>query len=73
LENKLEPAWGHALERVCREKIRTLEEEVSDGRAEDYAAYRYLCGQIRGIHFAIDALIGLQERPNPEEEQWRNV
>jgi hypothetical protein len=70
----LENSWEYALEKACRAKVSLLEAELADGRAEDYAAYRYLCGQIRGIHFAVDQLIGLRERAgNQEDQEWKDV
>jgi hypothetical protein len=69
LENKLARPWDYVLERHCTEKLRNLEEAVVDGSAADFAAYQFLCGQIRGIRFAIDCLVDIRQRSGQDEDQ----
>lgn len=68
MENKLARPWDYVLEKRFTEKLRTLEEAVTDGGADDFAAYKYLCGQIRGIHFAIDCLFELRQTTGADED-----
>jgi hypothetical protein len=69
LENKLARPWDYVLERKFNEKLRTLEEAVTDGGVDDFAAYKYLCGQIRGIHFAIDCIFELRQSSGADEDR----
>jgi hypothetical protein len=40
------------LLKQCREKRISLADSVSSGSAKDYAEYRALCGEIRGLLIA---------------------
>lgn len=40
------------LLKECREKRAQLAEAISSGSAKDYAEYRALCGEIRGLLIA---------------------
>jgi hypothetical protein len=40
------------LLKECREKRSSLADSVSSGSAKDYAEYRALCGEIRGLLIA---------------------
>ena len=51
------------------DKIQQLQEHVADGNAEDYAEYKKLCGEIKGLLTARLFTIDLQERlKDPEDE-----
>jgi hypothetical protein len=69
LENKRAQPWDYVLERAIREHLRDLNETIIDGAARDFAEYRHLCGQIRGIQFAIDQIIELRKRSGQDEDQ----
>jgi hypothetical protein len=69
LENRLARPWDYAIEKKLKEKLRSLEEAVTDGGVDDFAGYKYLCGQIRGIHFAIDCIFELRESSGADEDR----
>jgi hypothetical protein len=49
---------GHLVKQL-KERERTLLDSLGDGGAKDYAAYREMCGHIRGLaeaHFLISDL-----------------
>jgi len=60
----------YAFERACNEQLQSLTETLVGGQtgggAEDYARYQFLCGQIYGIRFAMDALNRMRENYNPD-------
>jgi hypothetical protein len=43
-------------------KIDQLQEAISDGKAEDYAEYKRVCGEVRGLLTARSYIIGLNKR-----------
>ena len=47
------------LLRECRNKRAQLVEAISSGAAKDYAEYRALCGEIRGLLTAESYLLDL--------------
>jgi hypothetical protein len=55
-----ETSWDYLMERELKQQLQRLEPTVLKGDAEDFAAYKYLCGQIRGIQFALTVLIDLR-------------
>jgi hypothetical protein len=59
--------FDYRLERAFAAQIASLSEFVLRGDAEDWAAYKYLIGQIRGIQFAMDTLVGLRGKADTEE------
>jgi len=64
----LEP-WEYPFERQLKQQLQDLTDTLVNDGAKDFQDYRFLCGQIRGIHFALDALIRMRERFNPDEDQ----
>ena len=67
--NKSPRSLDYVLETRFLEKIGTLEEAVTDGSATDFATYQNLCGQIRGIRFAVDCLKEMRNRLGLDEDQ----
>jgi len=53
-------SWDYRIERELKQQSKGLEETLLKGQAEDFAAYKYLCGQIRGIQSAMQVLIDLR-------------
>ena len=67
-------AWDYALERKLNEQIAAMTEALASGTATDYAGYQHLCGTIRGIQFAMDALIQVREKFHLEDNtDWQTV
>jgi hypothetical protein len=48
-----------ALLRQCRDKRSQIADAVSSGAAKDYAEYRALCGEVRGLLTAESYLLDL--------------
>jgi hypothetical protein len=48
-----------ALLRQCRDKRNQIADAVSSGAAKDYAEYRALCGEVRGLLTAESYLLDL--------------
>lgn len=59
--------WEYAWEREMGEQLSNLREVVCAGQANDYAEYKQLCGQIRGIQNSMDELKRIRQRlGNPD-------
>lgn len=54
--DKVAQPFDYIVEHALREQAEMLRASVIEGKAADWAEYKYLCGQIRGIHFAMDCL-----------------
>ena len=66
-------AWDYLLEREYKQEITKLEEHLSEGTANSYEEYKYFCGQIRGIRFAMDCINRLREKYGDEDDaQFRS-
>jgi len=50
------------LLKECREKRAQLAEAISSGSAKDYAEYRALCGEIRGLLTAETYVLDLAKK-----------
>jgi hypothetical protein len=44
------------------DKVSQLQMSISDGKAEDYAEYKRMCGEVKGLLTARLYIIDLQER-----------
>jgi hypothetical protein len=44
------------------DKVSQLQMSIADGKAEDYAEYRRMCGEVKGLLTARLYIIDLQER-----------
>jgi hypothetical protein len=59
--------WEYAFEREMAAQLETIQAHLIGGRAEDYAQYRELCGQIRGIQICMAEVKRIQHRlSNPD-------
>lgn len=56
--------WEYALERVMDEQLGAIRAQLTEGGAADYAQYRELCGQIRGIQICMDEVKRITRRLN---------
>lgn len=62
--------WVYAFGRTMREKLEQLESQLVLGGATDYAAYRELVGEIRGIQNCMAELISIFSRlSNPDQDR----
>jgi hypothetical protein len=60
--------WDYVLLRKFQELIQARSEALAAGSAEDYAAYRHLCGEIRGIQIAMAELTQVREDSGMNED-----
>jgi hypothetical protein len=51
-----------SLLKQCREKRESLTIALEGGSAKDYAEYRAICGEIRGLSFAESIIIDLAKK-----------
>ena len=53
------------------DKVSQLQMNIADGKAEDYAEYKKMCGEVKGLLTARLYIIGLQERLiNDDDDEW---
>ena len=53
------------------DKVSQLQMSIADGKAEDYAEYRRMCGEVKGLLTARLYIIDLQERVrNNDDDEW---
>ena len=53
------------------DKVSQLQMSIADGKAEDYAEYRRMCGEVKGLLTARLYIIDLQERvTNNDDDEW---
>ena len=50
------------------DRVALLTQALASGRAEDYAAYKYICGQIQGLDQARNAIEVLTKKLEFEDE-----
>lgn len=59
--------WEYAFEREMNDQLAGLRETLYKGGAADYAQYKEICGQIRGIQNTMDELKRIRRRlENPD-------
>jgi hypothetical protein len=51
-----------------RTEVQSVQENLSSGRAKDYADYQYLCGKIRGLLIAIELIDDLKQKMENSDE-----
>ena len=51
------------------DKVSQLQMSVADGKAEDYAEYRKMCGEVKGLLTARLYIIDLQERLTNDDDE----
>ena len=53
------------------DKVSQLQMSIADGKAEDYAEYRRMCGEVKGLLTARLYIIDLQERiTHNDDDEW---
>ena len=50
------------------DKVSQLQMSIADGKAEDYAEYRRMCGEVKGLLTARLYIIDLQERLTHDDD-----
>ena len=50
------------------DKVSQLQMSVADGKAEDFAVYKKMCGEVKGLLTARLYIIDLQERINHDDD-----
>ena len=55
-------AWEYVYQKNLEDEIQRFREALEKPEGRDLAEYNYLCGQIRGITLAIDALEETRKR-----------
>ena len=51
------------------DKVSQLQMSIADGKAEDYAEYRRMCGEVKGLLTARLYIIDLQERLTNDDDE----
>lgn len=52
------------------DKVSQLQMSIADGKAEDFAEYRKMCGEVKGLLTARLYIIDLQERLTHDDDEW---
>lgn len=61
--------WEYALDREINDKLASLVAHLVEGGAADYAQYRELCGEIRGIQSCMAEVKRITKRlGNPDDD-----
>ena len=60
--DKVAQPFDYIVERDLKEQQEMLRASVTSGHVDDWADYKYICGQICGIQFAMDALKDARKR-----------
>lgn len=51
------------------DKVSQLQISLADGKAEDYAEYKKMCGEVKGLLTARLFIIDLQERVTNDDDE----
>ena len=51
------------------DKVSQLQMSIADGKAEDYAEYKRMCGEVKGLLTARLYIIDLQERLTNDDDE----
>ena len=54
--------YEEAILRELRAKLDSLKEALCNGQAKDYAEYKYMVGEIRGLSFACNVTTDLADK-----------
>jgi len=60
--------WEYALEREIEDQLASIRAMLVEGGAADYAQYRELCGQIRGIQICMAEVKRITRRLNSDSD-----
>ena len=52
------------------DKVSQLQMSIADGKADDYAEYKKMCGEVKGLLTARLYIIDLQERVTHDDDEW---
>lgn len=53
------------------DRVSQLQMSIADGKAEDFAEYKKMCGEVKGLLTARLYIIDLQERiTNNDDDEW---
>ena len=52
------------------DRVSQLQMSIADGKAEDFAEYRKMCGEVKGLLTARLYIIDLQERLTNDDDEW---
>lgn len=59
------------LAKQIDEKVSQLQMNIADGKADDFAEYKKMCGEVKGLLTARLFIIDLQERvTNNDDDEW---
>jgi hypothetical protein len=50
------------------DKVSQLQMNIADGKADDFAEYKKMCGEVKGLLTARLYIIDLQERVNHDDD-----
>jgi hypothetical protein len=59
----------YLLSRALEEHLMVLMDGIHRGAPEDYAGYRELVGEIRGIRYAMARLVDLRQQGGPDGDE----
>ena len=66
----IEKYLEHLINKV-NDDVSQLQISMADGNARDYAEYKKMCGEVKGLLTARLYIIGLQERLiNDDDDEW---
>jgi hypothetical protein len=60
--DKVAQPFDYIVEHALKEQLEFLTMIAIKGNVADWGEYKYHCGQIRGIHFAMDCLRDARKR-----------
>lgn len=61
-------AWEYAYSKGLEAEIENLRDSLENGEGRGLGEYQYLCGQIRGIRVALNALTEVRDRYNADDD-----
>jgi hypothetical protein len=62
-----EKVFGYLLKQL-QERVASVQGAIVAGRAEDFAAYKGLCGEVRGLRLAQEIVEDLAKRMNQNDD-----
>jgi len=63
----VDKGFAHDLEKALSAEMESITGSVMRGDPEDYPAYKYQIGRIRGIQFAMTTLADLRKKVSEDE------
>jgi hypothetical protein len=62
-----EKVFGYLLKQL-QERVASVQSAIVAGRAEDFAAYKGLCGEVRGLRLAQEIVEDLAKRMKQNDD-----